>query len=550
MIGTKGYEITNRSQIQFGDIIYALKGSDDHVCIYQGIIYNNIKVAVKIYTSLDLNKYTSEIELLRYLSGKLGCFLIFYGSFRENSSVYIVMEFLPLSLHSFIERRKSQEHPVSDEIVFTVMKSLIEGFDFLESEAIYHRDIKPQNILIDENFSVKIIDFGIALILETEEVENIKNFYPAFGTINYMPPETIDLTKSADKNGYYNLAKSDVYSLGITLLKLITFESIDRSNISAYSNIITNALNKISSYELKWLIKNMLENNPDDRKSFRELLSIFGGKPNVRFPIGGLYNKSQIHLTKVLRKLYDNTYDYEGTINNQKFSIKFYHYLNSDHLDKAKRLLSSSYKLQGSCFLKIFGAFVQDNMVWVVQEPLKYTLFEIIKIRKQYSNYFSEKEAFLYIERLIVGFGYCFQNGIAHNDIRSESIYVTDEGFLKIANFSIPIFARKSKTEFDNLSKNVYLAPECKEAWKISDYCNPNSSISAYKSDIYSLGLVIYELISLDILSYQNINDLELKHKISSLQYDWSKYLLTRMLEKNPYNRANYQELIKIIHNT
>ena len=92
------------------------------------------------------------------------------------------------------------------------------GLAYAHSKGIVHRDIKPSNLLLDQEGTVKILDLGLARI-EREEAHELTNAGQVLGTVDYIAPEQAINTHAAD-------ARSDIYSLGCTLYRLVTGESI------------------------------------------------------------------------------------------------------------------------------------------------------------------------------------------------------------------------------------------------------------------------------------------------------------------------------------
>ena len=90
-----------------------------------------------------------------------------------------------------------------------IFKELISGLKYLYELNICHRDLKPQNILLDENYTIKISDFGLA------RLNNENNLMDTIcGSPIYMAPEIMKYNK------YDN--KADIWSLGIIFYELLT----------------------------------------------------------------------------------------------------------------------------------------------------------------------------------------------------------------------------------------------------------------------------------------------------------------------------------------
>ena len=127
----------------------------------------------------------------------------------EDGSVhYLVMEYVPgKTLKEYI----IEHSPVSPERAVEVMKQLTSALAHAHHNQIVHRDIKPQNILMDAEGNVKISDFGIAMALSATSYTQTNS---VLGTVHYLSPEQA-------RGGTAN-KKSDIYSLGIVMYELIT----------------------------------------------------------------------------------------------------------------------------------------------------------------------------------------------------------------------------------------------------------------------------------------------------------------------------------------
>jgi len=131
-----------------------------------------------------------------------------YDIGEENEFYFIVMEYVDgQTLKEYILENKN---PNIDEVI-DIMKQLTSAISHAHQNQIIHRDIKPQNILIDRNNIVKITDFGIAMAMTATSITQTNS---VLGSVHYLSPEQA-------RGGMAN-RKSDIYSLGIVMFELLT----------------------------------------------------------------------------------------------------------------------------------------------------------------------------------------------------------------------------------------------------------------------------------------------------------------------------------------
>ena len=138
--------------------IYALKNNHFQVCIYKAILNNTTTVAVKMYIPLTPNessqKIMKEIQIyqsLSEISSPTNCFLKFYGSYIEaENKVNIVIEFIENNLMKYITHLKETQYVFPEDTIATIFFKLLTSFGEMETRGIYHGDIKPQNLLVDQ----------------------------------------------------------------------------------------------------------------------------------------------------------------------------------------------------------------------------------------------------------------------------------------------------------------------------------------------------------------------------------------------------------------
>jgi predicted Ser/Thr protein kinase len=132
-----------------------------------------------------------------------------YGYGRWEQGLYIAMEFIQgISLRQYL-----MQNPLSLKKAIELILEIAYAICHLHMHAIIHRDVKPENILIDETGHVKVIDFGIAQLIDPEMGERNKEFSRLAGTPVYMSPEQ----HANPANVSY---PSDIYSLGIIAYEL------------------------------------------------------------------------------------------------------------------------------------------------------------------------------------------------------------------------------------------------------------------------------------------------------------------------------------------
>src|SRR6185437_9819477 len=104
-----------------------------------------------------------------------------------------------------------RQGPFTVEGAAFVLRQVAAALDFAHSRGLVHRDIKPQNILVDANGNAKVVDFGIAKGLSDA---NLTEAGTGMGTVHYVSPE--------QARGERATPASDIYSTGIVLYEMLT----------------------------------------------------------------------------------------------------------------------------------------------------------------------------------------------------------------------------------------------------------------------------------------------------------------------------------------
>jgi HAMP domain-containing protein/predicted Ser/Thr protein kinase len=172
----------------------------------------------------DLERFKREIRLARKITHRNVLRTYDYG---EAEGVYFIsMEFVRgYTLSELLDEAPQRQMPSRASVGIT--RQICRGLNAAHEQGIIHRDIKPQNVLIDAKGEVKLMDFGIARMAESPE--GVTQAGLIVGTPHYMSPEQVQ-GKQLD-------ARSDVYSMGVLIYEMLTgnrpFESSSLTGILA-----------------------------------------------------------------------------------------------------------------------------------------------------------------------------------------------------------------------------------------------------------------------------------------------------------------------------
>ena len=153
-----------------------------------------------------IKRFQNELKFARKIAHKNVCKM--YHLAKKEKTPYITMEYVPgEDLKSSIRRMEQ----ITVEKAVSIAKQICEGLAEAHRLGVVHRDLKPQNVMIDSEGNAHIMDFGISHSLETRGVTEAGEI---IGTPEYMSPEQVE-GKEVSK-------RSDIYSLGVILYEMVT----------------------------------------------------------------------------------------------------------------------------------------------------------------------------------------------------------------------------------------------------------------------------------------------------------------------------------------
>ncbi|XP_044489003.1 PR5-like receptor kinase [Mangifera indica] len=240
-------------------------GQGGYGVVYKGKLFDGCCVAVKVLTESKGNgeEFINELASISRTSHiNIVTFLGFCFEGRKRTLIYEFMS------NGSLEKFMHEKDPLKWETLYQIAIDIARGLEYLHrgcNTRILHFDIKPHNILLDEDFYPKISDFGLAKICPKKK--SMVSMTGARGTIGYIAPEVFS------RNFRVISHKSDVYSYRMMVLDITGGRH--NNNVQVHNNS--------ELYFPQWIYNRLEEDeelglhgssNEDDKESVRKMIIV------------------------------------------------------------------------------------------------------------------------------------------------------------------------------------------------------------------------------------------------------------------------------------
>lgn len=443
-------------------------------------------------------RFRREYQILKRLEHPsiVGALDFGYHSYKGFNFPWYAMEYYPLNFR----QRLAQGISIGEGL--RLLQQVLDGLSFAHANKIYHRDLKPVNILIDTEGEAALGDFGIAKDVGRQQTTNLTKTGHVMGTLHYLPPEQM--------RGEPLVAGSDLYSMGIIFFELCAGRlPFDEKTLSTGPMGILRAaplelgeINPAISHQLAHCVMRCLEKDPADRYGTvdalrHDLITC----PEINESIERTLQPGQVIADQEFRVQslieqggYAEVYLVKKVATGKSYALKIQlpaHAFDPDSIKRFEREITILESLDHPNIMKIVASgrhlFHDLSLPFFVME------FYPGNLRTSMNEEFDRNRAYDVIVDVLGALQYTHEarGGVIHADMKPANILIDAQGKGCLTDFNI---AKISKSFSNAAARN---ATQTRTAMGTYSYMSPEQIRGVEidtRTDIYSLGVILYEI--------------------------------------------------------
>ncbi|KAG2547033.1 hypothetical protein PVAP13_9KG529060 [Panicum virgatum] len=461
-------------------------GRGGFAVVYKGMLGNKPVATIDV----DEEKFKKEMHCLMNLRHKnVVRFLGYCDETQQKSVEYdgkpviadqrnrlLCFEFVPKCLQEHITAASCG---LEWRIRYQIIKGICDALHYLHEKRIVHADLKPANILLDDNMLPKIADFGLSRCFDEDQSKAITS--KLIGSIGYLPQEFFD--------GHITL-KLDIYSLGVIINEMLTGNKATSAEENARD---IRARHTVAARVCAEMAKMCIDPNKENRPSTHRIIEMLEVGSADKFDEAGT-STSLVAQNHVILALYKNIFFTDFVAFSRSYGIRVC--LAKSLLDELKLLAKLEHRnvvrLIGFC--NVDGWFRFGNRgLYICNEyfsrgSLDRHIFGSANNQRTPLRWSIRYEI---IRGICAGLQYLHEvcnNTIPHMRLKPSNILLDEHMVPKIADFCL------SKA-FANMRTHTYTRTAMgSTGYKAPEFLERGRGIS-HKCDIYSLGIIIMAIV-------------------------------------------------------
>lgn len=465
-------------------------------------------VAIKKIGILDVHpalrrECETEVNVLQMLDHPN--LIQYHAHFVQDGDLYLVMELASGgTLAQRLQAAKDEGQRLEESVLWRWLYDVAGALAYLHRRRILHRDVKPSHLFLGENGQVKVGDFGLSKAMSTTTL----HAFSCVGTPLYMSPEMV-------RGEAYSFT-SDVWSLGCSLYELAVgvppFFRIDK-DLKALGTAICTANYpalpvEVWSQEFIDLVRDILAVHPDHRPSSQRILDIASCKMVSRiqdFNIMGTIGRGKF--STVHRSLWKVGGDREVALKR----IQIFE-MDAEARRECSMEVNMLKRLEHTTIIKYLDSFTENSELVIVLELAAHgDLAHLCRQLQHDKRHFSEPQVWGIFFQVSDALHHMHKIRIMHRDIKPANIFMCQRGVVKLGDLGLGrYFSSNTFQAHSVVGTPFYMSPEVITGDGGYDF----------KSDVWGLGCVLYELTTLICpFAMPGLNYYILGNKIKNAEY-------------------------------